>query len=167
MKPTELLNFFASGASTSDVVDQLVGDPTSCDTQFHQYGGHARFSGKVRTLRCYEDNALLKERLRTPGEGEVLVVDGGGSLHSALIGDVIAQIGVDSGWAGVVIYGAVRDVSALKQLPFGLKALGNNPRRSKKTGDGENDVPVTFGGVTFRPGDVLFSDEDGVVLVDP
>ena len=166
MESTELLTLFASGASTSDVVDEIAGDPASCDTQFRQFGAHCRFSGRVRTLRCHEDNALLKDTLRTPGEGAVLVVDGGGSLHCALVGDIIAQIGVDSGWAGLILNGAVRDVAALRQLPLGVKALGSNPRRSQKSGAGERDVPVSFGGVTFRPGNTVFSDQDGVVLVD-
>ena len=115
-------------------------------------------------MRCFQDNALLKSVLSEPGEGRVLVVDGGGSLHTALIGDVIAGLGVDNGWSGLVVHGAVRDSVALGQLDLGLKALGTNPRKSSKTGAGERDVPVTFGGVTFAPGTELFSDPDGVLV---
>jgi regulator of ribonuclease activity A len=119
----------------------------------------------VSTVRCHQDNALVKSVLSEPGEGRVLVVDGGGSVHTALMGDVIAQLAVDNGWAGVVIHGAVRDTAALAGMPLGVKALGSNPRKSAKTGAGDRDVPVTFGGTTFRPGDQLWSDDDGVVVL--
>ena len=97
--------------------------------------------------------------------GHVLVVDGGGSLRTALVGDLIAGIAVERGWAGLVVFGAVRDSVAIDLLDLGVKALGTNPRKSTKTGSGERDVPVTFGGTTFRPRDQLWSDEDGVVVL--
>ncbi|MCU1514694.1 MAG: S-adenosylmethionine--2-demethylmenaquinone methyltransferase, partial [Microbacteriaceae bacterium] len=118
----------------------------------------------VRTVRCFEDNALLKSVLATPGDGAVLVVDGGGSLKSALMGDLIAQSAVDNGWAGVIINGPVRDRAALAQLPLGIKALGSNPRKSAKTGAGETDVDVTIGDIVFRPGAMVFSDGDGILV---
>jgi regulator of ribonuclease activity A len=143
-----------------------AGEPVrSCDIQFRQYGAVARFAGLVRTVRCREDNALVREVLSGAGGGDVLVVDGGGSLHTALAGDLIAGAGADNGWAGLILHGAVRDVTALRELPLGIKALGSNPRKSGKTGAGELDVPVSFGGVTFSPGDAVFSDEDGVLLL--
>jgi regulator of ribonuclease activity A len=108
----------------------------------------------------------VKKLLNTPGEGRVLVVDGGGSLASALMGDLIAASAVEQGWAGVVINGVVRDVSTLRTLKLGIKALGSNPLKSAKAGAGEVDVPVTFGGVEFRPGAWLYSDEDGIVVAD-
>lgn len=165
MESQELLELFRSGAGTADLVDEIPADPQSCNTQFRQFGAATRFCGAIRTLRCYEDNALLKQTLQTPSEGDVLVVDGGGSLRCALIGDVIAQIGVTSGWAGVLVHGVVRDVVALREMPIGIKALGSNPRKSSKTGAGETGVHVTFGDVTFRPGDFLVSDEDGVLAL--
>lgn len=131
---------------------------------FRQYGGRSAFAGAVATVRCHEDNALLKSILSEPGEGRVLVVDGGGSLHAALIGDVIAGLALANGWAGVVVNGAVRDVAALRELDLGVKALGSNPRKGGKQGTGERDVPVTFGGATFRPGAELFSDDDGILV---
>ncbi|MEV5504497.1 ribonuclease E activity regulator RraA [Nonomuraea fuscirosea] len=106
----------------------------------------------------------LRSALEQPGEGRVLVVDGGGSLHTALMGDVIAGLAVTNGWAGVIINGAVRDVAALRELDLGIKALGSNPRKSAKTGAGERDVPVIFGGATFHPGAELFSDDDGILV---
>jgi regulator of ribonuclease activity A len=123
------------------------------------------FSGPVSTVRCLEDNALVKSVLSGAGDGRVLVVDGGGSVHTALMGDLIAQLAVDNGWAGVVIHGAVRDTAVLAGMPLGIKAVGSNPRKSTKTGAGERDVAVTFGGTTFRPGDQLWSDDDGVVVL--
>ena len=151
--------------TTADLYDEHGAALGSCDLQLRQFGGHREFSGPAVTVRCHEDNALLKSIVSGPGDGSVLVVDGGGSLHTALMGDMIAQIAVDNGWAGIVIHGAVRDAAVLAGLPIGIKALGSNPRKSTKTGAGEKDVPVTFGGVTFRPGDQLTADDDGVVVL--
>jgi regulator of ribonuclease activity A len=114
-------------------------------------------------VRCLEDNALIKQLLGRPGEGRVLVVDGGASLRTALMGDLIAASAVANGWSGVVINGAVRDTVALSGLDLGIKALGSNPAKSTKTGAGEVDVPVTFGETTFTPGTWLYSDEDGIL----
>ena len=116
-------------------------------------------------MRCLEDNALLKSVLSTPGEAGVLVIDGAGSLHTALVGDLIAELAHSNGWAGLVIHGAVRDAAALRDINLGIKALGTNPRKSSKTGAGERDVTVSFGGVTFEPGDIAYSDDDGIVVV--
>ena len=116
-------------------------------------------------MRCLEDNVLVKQRVSEPGEGRVLVVDGGGSLRCALVGDNVAGLALANGWAGLVLNACVRDVAALAELPIGIKALGTNPRPSSKTGEGEIDVTVSFGGAEFRPGDVLWSDEDGVVVL--
>ncbi|GAA5058610.1 regulator of ribonuclease activity A [Thermocatellispora tengchongensis] len=149
---------------TADLYDERGDELDSCDLQLRQYGGVSAFRGRIATVRCHQDNALVKAALSEPGEGRVLVVDGGGSLHTALIGDVIAGMAVAGGWAGVVVNGAVRDVAALRELPLGVKALGSNPRRSAKDGAGERDVPVTFGGVTFHPGAELFSDDDGILV---
>src|SRR5689334_12880898 len=123
------------------------------------------FAGPITTVKCFQDNALLKSVLSEPGEGRVLVIDGDGSLHTALVGDVIAGIAKDSGWAGLIVYGAVRDASTLRTIDVGIKALGTNPRKGGKTGAGERDVEVTFGGVTFVPGEVAYCDEDGIVVV--
>lgn len=151
--------------ATADLVDEYGDKLDSCDLQLRQYGARASFHGRIATVRCHEDNALLKSVLSEPGAGQVLVVDGGGSLHRALMGDVIAAIARDSGWAGVIIHGAVRDVALLRTLDLGIKALGSNPRKSTKTGAGEHDVPVTFGGCTFTPGAEVYSDDDGIVVL--
>jgi regulator of ribonuclease activity A len=150
--------------ATADLVDDFEPELQSCETQFRQYGSRSVFAGPIATIRCRRDNALVKKVLNTPGEGRVLVVDGGGSLASALMGDLIAASAVEQGWAGVVINGAVRDVPALRTLDLGIKALGSNPLKSAKAGTGETGVPVAFGGVRFTPGDWLYSDEDGIVI---
>jgi regulator of ribonuclease activity A len=150
--------------STADLVDAHSDIVRSCEAQFRQFGGRVRFYGRVRTIQSVEDNALVKQTLSTAGNGAVLVIDGNASLRSAMVGDVIAGLGVKNGWAGLVIWGAVRDTVALAGLDIGIKALGSNPWRSAKNGTGQVDVPVTFGGVEFRPGDWLYSDEDGIVV---
>ncbi|KZS67949.1 ribonuclease E activity regulator RraA [Mycobacterium ostraviense] len=152
---------------TADLVDDIGPDVRSCDLQFRQFGGRAEFAGPISTVRCFQDNALLKSMLSQPGAGGVLVVDGAGSLHTALVGDVIAELARSNGWAGLVVHGAVRDSVALGGIDIGIKALGTNPRKSTKTGAGERDVDVTLGGVTFVPGEVVYSDDDGIVVVSP
>jgi regulator of ribonuclease activity A len=151
--------------ATADLYDEHGDALQSCDLQFRQFGGRSRFSGRIVTVDCHEDNALLKSVLSEPGEGRVLVVDGGGSLHTALMGDLIAGLGVANGWSGAIINGAVRDVATLRGLELGIKALGSNPRKSAKTGAGQRDVPVSFGGVTFTPGAQVHSDDDGIVVL--
>lgn len=149
---------------TADLVDDLYPEVRSCDLQLRNYGAVPTFAGRISTVRCFQDNALLKSVLSEPGGGGVLVIDGAGSLHTALVGDLIAALGRDSGWAGIVVNGAVRDVSTLRTLDIGIKALGSNPNKSTKTGEGDRDVAVTFGGVTFVPGEIAYCDEDGIVV---
>jgi regulator of ribonuclease activity A len=150
---------------TADLVDDIGTDVRSCDVQFRQFGGRTQFAGPISTVRCWQDNALLKSVLSTPGEGGVLVIDGDASLHTALVGDVIAALAHDNGWAGLIVHGAVRDAAALRDIDLGIKALGTNPRKSGKRGDGERDITVSFGGVDFVPGNIAYSDDDGIVVV--
>ncbi|HEX2159283.1 MAG TPA: ribonuclease E activity regulator RraA [Actinomycetes bacterium] len=150
--------------ATADLIDQHGDVLQSCDLQFRQFGGRSRFSGPIRTVRCHQDNVLIRQVLSEPGDGRVLVVDGGGSLHTSLVGDIVAGLAQGNGWAGLVVNGAVRDVVGLAGLDIGVKALGSNPRKSAKEGAGEIDVPVSFGGVRFEPGAHLYSDEDGIVV---
>jgi regulator of ribonuclease activity A len=150
---------------TADLVDDIGPDVRSCDVQFRQFGARTQFAGPITTVRCLQDNALLKSVLSSPGEGGVLVIDGEGSLHTALVGDVIADLGHSNGWAGLIVHGAVRDAATLRGIDLGIKALGTNPRKSSKTGAGERDVAVSFGGVEFVPGDIAYSDDDGIVVV--
>ena len=150
---------------TADLVDDIGPDVRSCDLQFRQYGGRSEFAGAITTVRCFQDNALLKSVLSQPGDGGVLVIDGDGSLHTALVGDVIAELARSNGWVGLIVNGAVRDAAALRGIDIGIKALGTNPRKSTKTGAGERDVEITLGGVTFVSGQVAHSDDDGIVVV--
>jgi regulator of ribonuclease activity A len=150
--------------STSDLYDAYADRCQSCSTQFRQYGGNRLFSGRIRTVQCRDDNVLVRRVLESPSRGEVLVVDGGGSVESALMGDVIAELGRKNGWAGVIIFGAVRDVGALAAMEFGVKATGSNPRKSGKTGTGRVDVEVAIGGASFAPGHWVYSDDDGILV---
>jgi regulator of ribonuclease activity A len=150
--------------STADLLDEHGDEAAVCLTQLRSYGP-AAFSGPLSTVLCDEDNVLVRDRVSEPGNGRVLVVDGGGSLRCALLGDRIAALAHGNGWAGIVLNGCVRDVAALAELGLGIKALGSNPRPSRKAGEGEVDVPVSFGGVTFVPGAQLFADDDGVVVL--
>ncbi|MBT2513512.1 ribonuclease E activity regulator RraA [Arthrobacter sp. ISL-30] len=150
--------------NTADLYDERGEELESVAVQFNDLGGNSHFSGPVRTVKCLEDNALVKTVLGTPGKGAVLVVDGEGSLRTALMGDMIAESAVQNGWAGVVINGAVRDRVALSGLPLGVKALGSNPRKSGKTGSGEVDVDVEIDGVRIRPGAMIYCDPDGVLV---
>ena len=149
---------------TADLYDQRGEELQSVALQFLNLGGNIRFSGPIRTVTCFEDNALLKSVLSTPAAGEVLVIDGGGSLNTALMGDMIAELAVQNGWAGVVINGAIRDRVAIGTMPLGVKALGSNPRKSTKTGAGVTDAVVEFAGVTFTPGRTIYCDEDGILV---
>jgi regulator of ribonuclease activity A len=151
--------------STADLVDDIGADVRSCDTQFRQFGGRTQFAGPISTVRCFQDNALLKSVLSEPGAGRVLVIDGSGSLHTALVGDVIAELARSNGWSGLIVHGAVRDAATLRGIDIGIKALGTNPRKSTKTGAGERDIAVELGGVSFVPGHVAHSDDDGIVVV--
>jgi regulator of ribonuclease activity A len=150
---------------TADLVDSIGPDARSCDLQFRQFGGRPEFAGPISTVRCFQDNALLKSVLSQPGAGGVLVIDGAGSLHTALVGDVIAELARSNGWAGLIVNGAVRDAAALRGIHIGIKALGTNPRKSTNTGEGERDVEVGLGGVTFVPGEIAYCDDDGIVVV--
>jgi regulator of ribonuclease activity A len=149
---------------TADLIDAHGDSLQSCNLSFRQFGGKPAFSGPVRTLKTREDNALLKQLISAPGAGAVLVVDGEGSLRTALVGDMLAETALKNGWAGLVLHGAVRDVAALARLQLGIKALGSNPRKSAKTGAGTIDAPVSFGDVNFVPGCWLYSDDDGIVV---
>ena len=150
--------------ATADIYDERGDELDSLGLQLQDVGGHAAFDGPIRTVRCHRDNALVKALLASPGDGAVLVIDGGGSLDSALVGDLIAGSAVENGWAGLIVHGAIRDRIAIASLPIGVKALGTNPRKSAKEGAGEVDVPVTIAGVVFTPGRHVWADLDGVLV---
>lgn len=150
--------------STADLSDSAGDRFVPCSLAWRGFGRVTSFGGAIATVRCRDDNGLVRAAVAEPGEGRVLVVDGGGSLETALVGDVLAGLALANGWAGLVVHGAVRDVAALRELAIGVVALGTNPRRGTREGTGERGVEVTFGGVPFRPGFQLFTDEDGVLV---
>lgn len=131
---------------------------------FQRYGGKTAFAGQAVTLKLFEDNSLVRTLLGEPGTGKVLVIDGGGSLRCALLGDQLAELAVKNGWEGVVVYGCIRDSAAINALPLGVRALNTHPLKTVKKNVGERDVPVSFGGVTIKPGEWVCADEDGVII---
>lgn len=133
---------------------------------FQIYGGRAAFAGQIVTLKLFEDNSLVREALAEDGKGKVLVIDGGGSQRCALLGDQLAILAKRNAWEGVVVYGCIRDSADIGQIEIGVRALATHPQKSVKRGVGERDLPVTFAGVTFRPGEWLYADQDGILLAD-
>ena len=150
---------------TTDLSDDWGDRAQVCAPLFRDFGGHRDFHGPIATVRCPDDNSKVREMLGQPGEGRVLVIEGGGSTRCALLGDLLAQLAVDHGWTGVLVHGYIRDSAVIATLPLGVKALGTLPRKSDKRGLGETQVPVSFAGVAFHPGDRLYADADGVILL--
>jgi regulator of ribonuclease activity A len=149
---------------TSDLCD-ACDEALPCALPFRGWGQRRAFAGAIRTLRVHEDIALMRDMVGRPGAGQVLVIDGGGSLARAIFGDVMAGVAARNGWAGLVINGAIRDGLEIDAMDIGVKALGTVPKRGQRTGAGEVDVPVTFGGITFTPGRRLVADDDGVIVL--
>lgn len=152
---------FATADLSDDHPDVQVADP-----QLRDFGGLPHFAGPIQTVHAPEDNSLVRQELEKDGKGRVLVVDGEGSMRCALLGDRLAALAIEHGWAGVVINGCVRDTDALAGMRVGIKALASHPRRSEKRGRGDVGVPLGFAGVAFEPGAWLYADADGVVVAD-
>ena len=149
---------------TPDLCDAYPDLIQVVEPMFSNFGGRDSFGGQIVTLKCFEDNSLVKEQIALDGKGKVLVVDGGGSLRCAMLGDMVAEQASKNGWEGLLIYGCVRDVDMLAQTDLGVQALASHPEKSEKRCIGELNVPVTFGGVTFKPGDYLYADNNGVII---
>ena len=149
---------------TCDLCDDHPEDVRVCEPLFAGFGGRDALGGQIVTVKCHEDNSRVKELLATPGKGKVLVVDGGGSLRCALLGDMIGESAVKNSWEGVIVYGCVRDVDALAELDLGVQALSAIPLKSVRKSVGEVDIPVTFGGVSFTPGEFVYADNNGVIV---
>lgn len=152
------------GISTPDLCDAFESEITVLDPIFRNYGGRKSFCGEVVTVKCFEDNSLVKSQLSTPGAGRVLVVDGGASLRRALLGDLIAASAQAQGWAGILIYGAVRDVDAIAAMDLGVQALGSSPLKTEKRGLGDLNVALRFAGAAINPGDWIYADNNGVII---
>ncbi len=149
---------------TADLCDAFSDRIQIAEPMLSDFGGREVFSGGIETVKTFEDNSKVRSTLETPGGGRVLVVDGGGSLRCALLGDNLAQLAIDNGWSGVIVNGCIRDSGDIMEMDLGVKALGTHPLKSVKAGLGQVGVPVTFAGVLFRRGDFLYADEDGVIL---
>jgi len=150
--------------ATADLCDAHPDAVKVCQTAFLSFGKVTAFHGPIRTLSVLDDNALVRQTLERPGQGAVLVVNGGGSLKRALVGDNLARLAIDNGWAGIIIHGAVRDTAVIAAMNIGVKAVGTVPLRADREAIGEIDIPTSFGGVIFTPGDWLYADEDGVIV---
>jgi regulator of ribonuclease activity A len=149
---------------TSDLCD-ACDEALPCALPFRGWGQRRAFAGNIRTLRVHEDIALMRDMVGSPGQGQVLVIDGGGSVVRAIFGDVMAGVASRNGWAGLIINGAIRDGLEIDAMDIGVKALGTVPKRGQRTGAGEVDVPLSFGGVTFTPGCRVVADDDGVIVL--
>ncbi|MGQ5523519.1 ribonuclease E activity regulator RraA [Chitinimonas sp. PSY-7] len=149
---------------TTDLSDEYGDQVQVVDPLFRHFGQHARFAGPIATLKVFEDNSLVRSTLETPGNGRVLVVDGGGSLRCALVGGQLGELAVKNNWVGIVVFGCVRDSVELHAQAVGIRALALHPRKSVKKGEGSSNVPVQFAGVRFLPGYWLYADEDGMVV---
>lgn len=150
--------------TTADLYDAHGDELQVALPLFRDFGAHVRFSGAISTIRALEDNSRVREAVQQPGAGRVLVVDGGGSLQRAMLGDQLAAMAVAKGWAGVVIHGCIRDSAAIATMALGVKALGTVPAKTDKHGEGLVDLPVRFAGVDFVPSHYLYADEDGIVV---
>jgi len=149
---------------TADLCDQFSAELQIAEPVFRSFGGRRSFSGPTSTIKCFEDNSRVKEAVGEPGNGRVLVVDGGGSRRCALLGDMLAKQAADNGWAGVVIHGCVRDAADMAGFELGVLALAALPLRSEKKGEGQRDVTVEIAGARIHPGDFVYVDEDGMIV---
>ena len=150
--------------STPDLCDTYPELVRVVDPMFINFGARERFGGQISTVKCFEDNSLVKQAVSEPGLGRVLVVDSGGSMRRACLGDMLANQASQNGWSGLVIYGCIRDVDEIMVTDIGVQALGLNPMKTEKKGLGERDVTVTFGGVSFKPNEFLYADNNGIIV---
>ncbi|MBX3446226.1 MAG: ribonuclease E activity regulator RraA [Parvibaculaceae bacterium] len=150
--------------ATTDLSDEFPGEVRHVQPGFRDFGGRVAFFGPVATLRVPDDNSLVRAVVEAPGQGRVLVVDGGAAMEYALFGGNLGKLAEENGWAGIVVNGCVRDTGELRLCDIGVKALATHPKRSDKRGFGERDVVLRFGGITLAPGEWLYADEDGIVV---
>ena len=151
--------------TTSDISDKLHPDVQYLEPVYKIYGAKTSFSGHIVTVKCYEDNSLVEEALKGNGKESVLVIDAGGSMNCAMLGDKRAAEAINNEWEGIIVHGLVRDSVAINGMEIGIRALGVCPLKSIKNGVGDSNLIVTFSGVTFTPGEHLYADEDGVIVV--
>ncbi|WOX05686.1 ribonuclease E activity regulator RraA [Microbulbifer pacificus] len=150
--------------STPDLCDEFPELVQVVEPMFINYGGREQFGGQIVTIKCFEDNSLVRDLVAEEGTGKVLVVDAGGSMRRACLGDLLAEKAVQNGWEGILMFGCIRDVDAISGLELGVQALGSHPMKTDKKGVGERDIAVTFGGVTFKSGEYVYADNNGVIV---
>lgn len=150
--------------TTADLCDDHAERLQVAQPIFRSYGARPAFAGRIHTVQVFEDNVLVRRRLERAVSEAVLVIDGGGSLKCALVGDILAGMAVANGWQGIVVNGCIRDAAAIAGLPIGVRALNTHPLKSGKQGVGLENLAVTFAGVTFQPGAYLYADADGLVV---
>ncbi len=147
-----------------ELCDQYPEQVEVLEPLFSNFGGREAFGGEIVTIKAFEDNSLVREQVAKPGQGKVLVVDGGGSLRRAMLGDMLAEKAAQNGWEGIIINGCIRDVNAIGEIDLGVQALATHPMKTDKRGLGDLNVAVTFAGVTFRPGAFVYADNNGILV---
>ena len=150
--------------TTADLYDKHGDDLKVALPIFKDYGAKRIFHGPISTVKAYEDNSLVRTALGEPGEGRILIVDGDESLRCAMLGDMLAKLGMENGWSGIIVFGCIRDADVIATIDIGVKALNSNPRKSLKRGLGDRDIPVSFAGITFNVGEYIYADTDGVIV---
>ena len=150
--------------TTADLYDKYGDDLKVALPIFKDYGAKRIFHGPISTVKAYEDNSLVRTALEEPGEGRILIVDGDESLRCAMLGDMLAKLGMENGWSGIIVFGCIRDADVIATIDIGVKALNTNPRKSLKQGLGDRDISVSFAGITFNVGEYVYADTDGVIV---
>ena len=150
--------------TTADLYDKYGDDLKVALPIFKDYGAKRIFHGPISTVKAHEDNSLVRTALEEPGKGRVLIVDGNESLRCAMLGDMLAKLGMENGWSGIIVFGCIRDADVITTIDIGVKALNTNPRKSLKQGLGDRDIPVSFAGITFNVGEYVYADTDGVIV---
>jgi regulator of ribonuclease activity A len=150
--------------TTADLYDKYGDDLKVALPIFKDYGAKRIFHGPISTVKAHEDNSLVRTALEEPGEGRILIVDGNESLRCAMLGDMLAKLGMENGWSGIIVFGCIRDADVIATIDIGVKALNTNPRKSLKRGLGDRDIPVSFAGITFNVGEYVYADTDGVIV---
>jgi len=150
--------------TTADLYDKYGDDLKVALPIFKDYGAKRIFHGPISTVKAHEDNSLVRTALEEPGEGRILIVDGDESLRCAMLGDMLAKLGMENGWSGIIVFGCIRDADVIATIDIGVKALNTNPRKSLKQGLGDRDIPVSFAGITFNVGEYVYADTDGVIV---
>ena len=149
---------------TADLCDEFSTSLQIIEPGFISYGGQLCFYGPVSTVKCFEDNSKVRQQLSTPGHGRVLMIDAGASTRCAMLGDLLVGFGVENDWAGIIMYGMIRDSVDISNMPIGVMALGTHPKKSEKKNKGDIDIDINFPGATIKPGDWVYADQDGIII---